>query len=86
MKKVELRRAVVLVIAVILLVVIIKCVQGCDSTKKALKEKGYNEDEINVIVEKLDEETITKILEIEYNDKSVSFFVYSRYLNKLSGI
>lgn len=68
MKKKELVRALVLVIAVIIIVVIIKLIQGFDSNKKELKKLGYSKDEISIIYEKLDKDTIKKITTLEYNE------------------
>lgn len=69
MKKKELARAVVLVLAIIIVITIIKLIQGIDTTKSDLKKLGYTKDEVNTIVEKLDKETIKKILSMEYNEK-----------------
>lgn len=67
--KKEIKRAIFLVIAIILIVVIIKAVQGFDSTKKDLKKKGYSKEEIVTITEKMEKDEITKILELEYQEK-----------------
>lgn len=64
--KAERKRLIVLAIAVVLIVVIIKCIQGCDSTKNALKKKGYSKEDIAAITEVLSKEDITKILELEH--------------------
>lgn len=80
MKKNEMKRAIVLIVLVILVVIIIKCLQGCDSTKKELKEKGYTKEEINVIIEKLSDEEIVKLLELEYNDKLISILNATYYI------
>lgn len=68
MKKKELKRAIILIVAIIITIIIIKLIQGFDTTKKELKKIGYSKDEINIIVETLDKETIKSILSLEYNE------------------
>jgi len=69
MKKKELIRAFIVVVAVVIIIIIIKLIQGVDTTKKDLKKLGYTEEEINVLLEKLDDEAIKKVLTMEYNEK-----------------
>lgn len=80
MKKKEFIRAVVLVVAIIIVVAIIKLIQGFDSTKNDLKKLGYTKDEINVIIEKLDEETIKKVLNLEYNEKLDEIIIQTYFI------
>ena len=65
MKKKEFIRAVIVVIAILVVVLVIKLIQGFDSTKNDLKKLGYSKEEFSVIVEKLDKENIEKVLTLE---------------------
>lgn len=78
--KAERKRLIVLVIAVILLVVIIKCIQGCDSTKNALKKKGYSKEEIVTITEKLSKDEISKILELDHQEHLANIIKQTYYI------
>ena len=80
MKKKELIRAVILIVAIIIVVTIIKLIQGIDTTKKDLKKLGYNKEEINIIIENLDKETINKILTMEYNEKLDDIITQKYYI------
>ena len=53
--KTEVKRAIVLIIAVVLVVVGIKIFQNRDTTLKDLQNKGYTENEINTLKEILEE-------------------------------
>ena len=68
MKKKELTRALILIIAIIIVVIIIKLIQGFDTTKKDLKKLGYNKEEIEIIINTLDKDTINKVKNLEYNE------------------
>lgn len=65
--KVELKRAVVLIIAVVLVVVGIKIFQNRDTTFKDLQKKGYTDTEINILLENLNKEEIENVINSEYN-------------------
>ena len=80
MKKEEIKKIIIIVIAVIIIVSIILLVKGCDSTKSDLKKKGYSKDEINTIIEKLSENDITKILNMDYNKNLVSIINEQYYI------
>lgn len=80
LKKREISRAVIVIIFIILAVVIIKCVQGCDATKKALQKKGYSKEDILTITDKLDEQTIKSILELDKQDKLASILNEKYYI------
>jgi len=80
MELTEKKRAIILIIGVVLLVTIIKLLQNYDSTKNELKKKGYTKEEINIIIERLNEEEINKILEIDYNSKLVSILNEKYYI------
>ncbi len=78
MKNKELKRALILIVFIIILVVIIKMVQGTDKVSKQLKKIGYNKDEITLIKENLNGDSINKILSLEYN-KLISGIVSNKY-------
>lgn len=80
MKKKELVRAVILVVAIIIIVIIIKLIQGIDTTKSDLKKLGYTKEKITVLIEKLDKETIEKILTMEYNEKLDEIITQKYYI------
>lgn len=63
----ELKRAIILVIAIILVVIVIKLIQNRDTTIKDLKNKGYNDSEITILLENLNEEEIKNTIANEYN-------------------
>ena len=65
MKK-EAKRAITLIIAIIIVVVIIKLIQGFDTTHKDLVKLGYTDNDATKMMELLNEEQITSILESEY--------------------
>ena len=80
MKKEEIKKIIIIVVCVAVLVTIIMLIKGCDSTKSDLKKIGYSKDEINSIIEKLNDEEITKILNIEYNKNLVSIINEQYYI------
>ncbi len=80
MKKDEIKKIIIIVVAVIILISIIMLIKGCDSTKSDLKKKGYSKDEINTIIEKLSDEDITKILNMDYNKNLVSIINEQYYI------
>ena len=79
MKK-ELKRGIILVVGIALVVIIIKLIQGFDTTKRDLKKLGYSKDDVNAIVEKLDENQINDVLNLEYNEKLVSIISEQYYI------
>ncbi len=80
MKKEEIKKIIIIVIAVVIIVSVILLVKGCDSTKSDLKKLGYSKEEINTIVEKLSENDITKILDMDYNKNLVSIINEQYYI------
>ena len=80
MKKEEIKKIIIIVVCVAVLVTIIMLIKGCDSTKSDLKKIGYSKDEINTIIEKLNDEEITKILNMEYNKNLVSIINEQYYI------
>ena len=80
MKKEEIKKIIIIVVCVAVLVTIIMLIKGCDSTKSDLKKIGYSKDEINTIMEKLSEEDITKILNMDYNKNLVSIINEQYYI------
>lgn len=65
--KIELKRAIILAIAVILVIVVIKIIQNRDTTLKDLKNKGYNDSEITILLNNLNKEEIKNVINTEYN-------------------
>ncbi len=80
MKKEELKKIIIIVVCVAVLVTIIMLIKSCDSTRSDLKKIGYSKDEINTIMEKLSEEDITKILNMDYNKNLVSIINEQYYI------
>ena len=80
MKKEEIKKIIIIVVCVAVLVTIIMLIKGCDSTKSDLKKIGYSKDEINTIIEKLNEEEITKILNMDYNKNLVNIINEQYYI------
>lgn len=80
MKKEEIKKIIIIVVCVAVLISIIMLIKGCDSTKSDLKKIGYSKDEINTIIEKLNDEEITKILNMEYNKNLVSIINEQYYI------
>lgn len=78
MKKKEAKRLLAVVICALLLIVIIKLIQGIDSTKHDLKKLGYSKDEISIIIENTNKDEIKKILSLEYN-KYLSDILTQKY-------
>ena len=79
----EAKRAILLVIGIIIAVVCIKCIQGEDSTLGNLKKRGYSEEEINILLEHLTEEEIKNISfkksNIKIIKKDISFYFFLCY-------
>lgn len=80
MKKEEIKKIIIIVVCVAVLVTIIMLIKSCDSTRSDLKKIGYSKDEINTIMEKLSEEDITKILNMDYNKNLVSIINEQYYI------
>ena len=80
MKKEEIKKIIIIVVCVAVLVTIIMLIKGCDSTKSDLKKIGYSKDEINTIIEKLNDEEITKILNMDYNKNLVNIINEQYYI------
>ena len=74
------KKIIIIVVFVAILVSIILFIKGLDSTKSDLKKIGYSKDEINTIIEKLNEEEITKILNMDYNKNLVSIINEQYYI------
>ena len=74
------KRVVFVVVFVIVVVGIILIIQNTNKTEKALKELGYSKEDITVIVEKLSETDIEKILNMEYNQKLASIISAQYYI------
>ena len=66
--KSEVKRAIILAIAVVLVVIGIKIFQSRDTTLKDLAKRGYDENEINILLNKLNEEEIKNTIHSEYNE------------------
>ena len=81
MTKKEIIRALIVVICVVVVVLIIKLIQGIDTTKKDLKKLGYSKEDINIIVEKLNEDEINEILSLEYSPKLTSILNNKYYIS-----
>ena len=80
MKKEEKKRVVIVIVCVVILITILLLIKGCYSTKNDLKKKGYSNDDINIILEKLSDEQIDTILELEYNEKLASIINEQYYI------
>ena len=74
------KKIIIIVVCVAILVSIILFIKGLDNTKSDLKKIGYSKDEINTIIEKLNEEEITKILNMDYNKNLVSIINEQYYI------
>ena len=75
-----LKRLIFVIVFVIVVAGIILIIQNTNKTEKALKEKGYSKEDITVIVEKLSETDIEKILNMEYNQKLASILSATYYI------
>ena len=80
MDKNMLKRLIFVIIFVVTVVAVILIIQNTNKTEKALKELGYSEEDITVIVEKLSETDIEKILNMEYNQKLASIINAKYYI------
>lgn len=80
MDKNTIKRLIFVIIFVVIVVAIILIIQNTNKTEKALKELGYSEEDITVIVEKLNETDIEKILNMEYNQKLASIISAQYYI------
>lgn len=78
--KVEIKRAIVLVIAVILVVVGIKIFQNRDTTLKDLKKIGYNDSEITILLNNLNEEEIENVINSEYDENLPKVLNHKYYI------
>jgi len=76
----EVKRAILLIVGVIIAVVCIKCIQGKDSTLKDLKKRGYSEEEINILLENLTEEEIKNVTYKEYNELLPKLISHKYYI------
>ena len=63
----EVKRIIVLVIAIAAVVFIIKSIQNKDTTIKDLQKRGYNDTEINILLDNLNKEEIKNVIASEYN-------------------
>jgi len=63
----EIKRAIFLGIAVVLVVVGIKLFQNRDTTLKDLKKRGYSDEEITILLNNLNEVEIKNTINSEYN-------------------
>lgn len=79
--KTEVKRAIVLIIAVVLVVVGIKIFQNRDTTLKDLQNKGYTENEINILLNTLSKEEIKNVIESEYNGDLPKFLDSKYYIH-----
>ena len=68
MKKSEIKRLAILVIAVVIIIVGIKIFQNRDTTYKDLLNKGYSESDITILLDKLSKEEIENTINSEYNE------------------
>ena len=80
MDKNTIKRLIFVIIFVVIIVAIILIIQNTNKTEKALKELGYSEEDITVIIEKLNETDIEKILNMEYNQKLASIINAQYYI------
>ena len=80
MDKNTIKRLIFVILFVIIVVGIILIIQNTNKTEKALKELGYSKEDITVIIEKLSETDIEKILNMEYNQKLVSILNATYYI------
>ena len=80
MDKNTFKRLIFVIIFVVIVVAVILIIQNTNKTEKALKELGYSEEDITVIVEKLSETDIEKILNMEYNQKLASIINAKYYI------
>ena len=80
MDKNMIKRLIFVILFVVIVVTIILIIQNTNKTEKALKELGYSEEDITVIVEKLNETDIEKILNMEYNQKLASIISAQYYI------
>ena len=80
MDKNTFKRLIFVIIFVVTVVAVILIIQNTNKTEKALKELGYSEEDITVIVEKLSETDIEKILNMEYNQKLASIINAKYYI------
>ncbi len=80
MDKNMIKRLIFVILFVVIVVTIILIIQNTNKTEKALKELGYSKEDITVIVEKLNEKEIDKILNMEYNQKLVSILNATYYI------
>ena len=74
------KKLIIVITLVIIIVISILVIQNTNKTEKALKEKGYSKEEIAIIVEKLTEDEITKVLNIDYNQKLASIINATYYI------
>ena len=65
LKTSEIKRAVILIIGVVIVVVGIKLFQSRDTTYKDLLNKGYTEAEVTILLEKLNKDEIKNTIESE---------------------
>lgn len=68
MQKHEIKRAVIVIVAVILVVVGIKLFQSRDTTYKDLLKLGYTDSDITIMLDKLNKEEIKFYVNSEYNE------------------
>ena len=80
MNKKEMLRIIFVIIFIVVTVVVIKLIQGTDPTKKELKNIGYSEEEINIILEKLEDFDLNEIVKMEYNNKLVNILNEQYYI------
>lgn len=81
-KKINIKRLVILLIVVVALVVGIKLFQSLTGDKAVLKKIGYNKDDISVIMDKLSETDLEKILNMDHQIKLVNILGEKYYLSK----
>lgn len=79
MKK-ELKRGIVLAIAIVLLVVGIKVIQNYDKIGKELQKVGYSKEDAKKIVEVLSEDDVNKVLNMEYKEKLVPIITHKYFI------
>jgi len=82
MKRVAKKRILMIVLIVIILIVGISSFFILTSDKYALRQIGYERDEINVILEKLNQDHLNIVLDMEYVEKLVDILNEQYYMSK----
>ena len=81
-KKISIKRIVVLVLAIIVIIISILFFKNLASDSRALRKIGYEKQEITVILDKLSDNYLAIILDMEYQEKLVDILNEKYYLSK----